>query len=1378
MVEEGRAAASSPGPRRDGRGEGEAAGSTGLLPVGSGTPAPDGLLAPLFQDLGQEEAPRVFHRRLDEDDEIRPAEVAEFSSAAGAGQLSAQDQRDAGQGRGSGYCDSMTLSEAADGRFGHDRDSAGALMVQPGVNAFWSSEVRRAAALEGVPDVARPQALPPLAGPPVSYGPVQAHGEGCGGSGHLHPGGMAGSIGPEQASRCASGGIDPEQASLRCAANGIGPEQASSRGMIAGAGPVQASSSWVATGGIGPGQALGAEGRQAGPVQANGALLDGGPGSLQAGLSGALSQPSPEKSVEALRLRIVKAAEESFIREAKKLKGEEPEGEVRSYHTASSGPGANGRMVPPMPSLQGAPTSSLVAVQPGVQPMSGHHGLHQGGQTAGLGCGMMWSQPVSPMVTHSPGTQSVLGFNGGCGMNPGHHQGGAVYGGPAVTSQSPDVGLHGGGQLPGGLGMSANAGHLGGGLTGPSAGGGAGGTTSLVRPPGLGGPDLQQGVAQPMEPLRGSELPLLPQPGTEQSALQFGDWITVVTPMIGDVAGSARGWWSDILQDASSLYDRWLTSTPLERIRLRPTEVQRSEAHLRLEQRVVPMLLKCVPESIKQDLIASRTVTVTGIMYRLWTVFQPGGSSERVSILKQLTEPKVASSAPDLLGGLRRWRRLMSRSMELNLALPDPIILGGVLHRFADALGRLGGTQLAYRVASVRQELGVDIRPLALSIEQYAEYLQSEAEELSLGIGLRATTAGAAAPTSLKAMVGLDASTSTTSASALNPSKAPCKFWKTVDGCRRGSQCTFLHETTEMKGRCFNCGSSSHLRKDCTAKTSSTSTPTSTPAGGPAGDSSQPKKVSKVKATPKSAAKDQAVDAQRSPGKTPNGSEVKPKEVVSTTPGGTPDGTQGGDSTATEPMGEPSTEAAAELMREATSLLKSIRSLKAVRMKSVGEGIYGGPGEYALLDGGATHGLRQARPEEEPDLIATKVELACGSTTLFKHPKHQTLLSRSPVEPIIPLAWLVAADYKITWKRDSIVIHHPTKGPLQCSLRGGCPVMSRAEGLSLLGDLEKMQQVDVDLKEDELKWWADHFPQVPHSIWRFMKGQGESWRDHSSSLPWNRHRRRRLWKSKGILLHLFSGKNHKQWDELEQAGYTILTVDTLHGIDLHDAATWAFIWELACAGKVVGILGGPPCRTTSRLRQRQPGPPPLRGRDGLRFHLEGLSTWDLHRVNSDTALLFKQLGLFLKAEERRMQVPELHCLPTAFALESPEDPMEYLGPEVAANFPSFWNFPELKDLVGRGQLKLVSFDQSQMGHVRRKPTTVLGNLPGLEQLDGLRDSTRRSDPLPRDLQASINASKDWASWAPGLVAAFKVALRTYLHERDQWSCPAHPQVER
>ena len=43
-----------------------------------------------------------------------------------------------------------------------------------------------------------------------------------------------------------------------------------------------------------------------------------------------------------------------------------------------------------------------------------------------------------------------------------------------------------------------------------------------------------------------------------------------------------------------------------------------------------------------------------------------------------------------------------------------------------------------------------------------------------------------------------------------------------------------------------------------------------------------------------------------------------------------------------------------------------------------------------------------------------------------------------------------------------------------------------------------------------------------------------------------------------------------------------------------------------------------------------------------------------------------------------MQIPELQSLPTAFALESPEDPMAYLGAEAAHNLPSFWNFPEMK----------------------------------------------------------------------------------------------------
>eukprot|EP00435_Cladocopium_sp_Y103_P068373 s41_g31.t1 len=169
----------------------------------------------------------------------------------------------------------------------------------------------------------------------------------------------------------------------------------------------------------------------------------------------------------------------------------------------------------------------------------------------------------------------------------------------------------------------------------------------------------------------------------------------------------------------------------------------------------------------------------------------------------------------------------------------------------------------------------------------------------------------------------------------------------------------------------------------------------------------------------------------------------------------------------------------------------------------------------------------------------------------------------------------------------------------------------------------------------------------------------------------------------------------------------------------------------------------------------------------LRFALEGLSKWDLHRVHSDTALLMKQIGLYLKAEEKRIEVFGDGMVPTEFVLESPEDPMSYLGSEKAATLPSFWNFPELQGMVGVGGLKLISLDQSETGHARQKPTSLLENLPGLDQLDELRSSGRKADPLPDGIQASIAASKDWAAWSPGLVEAIKRSLLVYLQQREK-----------
>ena len=203
----------------------------------------------------------------------------------------------------------------------------------------------------------------------------------------------------------------------------------------------------------------------------------------------------------------------------------------------------------------------------------------------------------------------------------------------------------------------------------------------------------------------------MPAPGAEGASLAFGDWLALAGPQMSDIGATSRDWWLFVLQLAEAFYERWLVAGPVDRLRLRPGDVLLPVDFQRVEQRGVSMLLAACPEMIKRDLVASRTLTSTGILFRMFTVYQPGGGVEKAALLKQVTEPKIGSSVVDLLGGLRQWRRLLGRAAELRLALPDPVVLSSVLGRMADALAKVGGLQVGYRISAVRQELMVDTRP-------------------------------------------------------------------------------------------------------------------------------------------------------------------------------------------------------------------------------------------------------------------------------------------------------------------------------------------------------------------------------------------------------------------------------------------------------------------------------------------------------------------------------------------------------------------------------------------------------------------------------------------------------------------------------------------
>lgn len=161
----------------------------------------------------------------------------------------------------------------------------------------------------------------------------------------------------------------------------------------------------------------------------------------------------------------------------------------------------------------------------------------------------------------------------------------------------------------------------------------------------------------------------------------------------------------------------------------------------------------------------------------------------------------------------------------------------------------------------------------------------------------------------------------------------------------------------------------------------------------------------------------------------------------------------------------------------------------------------------ALVDGGATHALRRGTPEELQRADPVTVELACGTTTLYRKKGSGTLLSDQEVEPIVPVRLLVEHGYRLTWGPDECNIEHPTKGKIRCWRRSGCPVMNREEALDLIEELE--DQSDENLLTEETKsWWKERYPNLPEEVLQFMKGQHMRWQDCPGILPFNRRQRK------------------------------------------------------------------------------------------------------------------------------------------------------------------------------------------------------------------------------------------------------------------------------
>ena len=207
------------------------------------------------------------------------------------------------------------------------------------------------------------------------------------------------------------------------------------------------------------------------------------------------------------------------------------------------------------------------------------------------------------------------------------------------------------------------------------------------------------------------ELPALPR---ETTPMDLGDWLTLITPSMKDIANNASFWWECTLAEATRFYEQWRQSTPLQRVQLKPVLPMELTARQfeRTEQRGVGLLLRALPTEMRNVIISNRDMASTAILWRLLITYQPGGNGEKGQLLKVLTTSSSVSSASQLASYLRQWRRCFTRTREIGACVPDGTLMVYALGSSALALGKLDG-QAAFRIASSRAQLGVDEKPEA-----------------------------------------------------------------------------------------------------------------------------------------------------------------------------------------------------------------------------------------------------------------------------------------------------------------------------------------------------------------------------------------------------------------------------------------------------------------------------------------------------------------------------------------------------------------------------------------------------------------------------------------------------------------------------------------
>ena len=440
--------------------------------------------------------------------------------------------------------------------------------------------------------------------------------------------------------------------------------------------------------------------------------------------------------------------------------------------------------------------------------------------------------------------------------------------------------------------------------------------------------------------------------------------------------------------------------------------------------RACAMILAALDQGVKAEMVARRTTQVaTQIMFRLYTLYQPGGSTEKALVLNHLQNPNVVQDVVSGVSALRAWGRWHKRCIDCGMVAPDPTVLAGALTEMTNHILSQNPDPM-FRTQMVRSMLHIETHPSEDAVQEYYKHLLAEFETMA-GAQI-ATQGGSGNNVALKAMDATGGKSGGKGGETKGGGKGkPCKYFLTPKGRKFGAKCKAPHSMSDLPAaerfkKCLHCGSEDHRVKDCKAGKAEPTAPEQKPSVQAASTSTSSSAPPVVQATPvlsmdsflqhASHALRQLEAAQATHGQQPS---QGPLSAAPAPAAPTPDG---------DGVQQPSNPSLKKLTicssMPASCLLNDPQANPPSRAEI--EGLPGAQAVeseppfigHALLDSGATHPVRPASSQEEwVKTNKVQVGLAGGHTSHMRITKHGVILTPPGRDElptaIVPLGQLV-----------------------------------------------------------------------------------------------------------------------------------------------------------------------------------------------------------------------------------------------------------------------------------------------------------------------------------------------------------------------------------